>query len=419
LSMATCALIYLVARRVIPTTNAVPAVVAALLYAVSPWFNVIGSVTSLGFYAAGQLTAISAIYCALRLADADTARDRAGWAFLVGFASGLAVWTTVASIYVLVPIVFWVGASLRSSWSRFGWAIGGALLGGLPLWVWFVQNRALPIPPKAVESSSIPQRLGNLFGPVLRQYVGVTYAHADGGLPLALQIVIVAVLLAALVAVMLQRRHGLLNVLRLRPDGRRPMDLLLAVPIVVVIAYAVSDSTWYTGTPRYLLITNPLFAIGLAALLARLRATPAAIAGGVLVVLMAALSGGFFRGQSANPTVAERDRVMGQVTRFLVAEHETYVYGDYWTAIPLQYVAGSRLEVAVCVGSKRFADTQRAVAAHDSPVYVSSPLDGSGDPIGHALATHNVAYRKTTIGTVTIYDHITGNVQPSAIGLQP
>jgi hypothetical protein len=61
LSMATCALVYLVARRVIPASSPVPAVVAALLYAVSPWFNVIGSVTSLGFYAAGQLTAIGAV----------------------------------------------------------------------------------------------------------------------------------------------------------------------------------------------------------------------------------------------------------------------------------------------------------------------------------------------------------------------
>ena len=413
LSMATCAVLYLIGLRVLPTPA--HAAIAAMIYAVSPWFNVIGSVTSLGFYVAGQLTATAVIYCALRFGDAT--RDRGRWAFLVGLFGGLAAWTTVASIYVLVPVVLWIVPSLRRDLSRISQAIAGALLGGLPLWGWFVVHRQLPIPPKAVESSSIGQRLANLFGPVLREYVGVSYAHANGGLPFVLQILVVVALLSALAVVIWRRRRGLAGVLLLRPAHRSPADLLLAVPIVVVVAYAASDSTWYTGTPRYLMITYPIFAIAIAALLSRLTAMQTGVYGSLIVLTMALVSWGSFHRLVTNPSTAERERVLSEVSNFLDAEHESYVYGDYWTAMPLQYVAGNKLNVAVCVGSRRFPDTQTAVAEHTSPVFVSSPLDGSSDPIGTALKAHDIAFHETTIGFVTIYDHIPGNVQPHDIGL--
>jgi hypothetical protein len=413
LSMATCAMVYLVGSQVLPSP--IHATIAALIYALSPWYNVIGSVTSLGFYIAGQLTAVTAIYCALRCADSSDNNVR--WPLLAGLCCGLAAWTTAASIYFLVPIVFWIIPSVRSSWSRIGWSVVGAVLGALPLVGWFVIHRQLPIPPKAVESSSVSQRLANLFGPVLREYVGVTYAHADGGLPFALQVIVVAALLGALALALWLRRGGLLAIVSLRTAGRLPGDLLLAVPIVVIAAYAASDSTWYTGTPRYLMTTYPLFAIGIAALLSRLRVMPVVTCGAIIVVAMALVSWGSFRGLGTSPSTAEREKVMSQVADYLDAQHETYVYGDYWTAIPLQYVAGAKLKVAVCVGAKRFPQTQAAVAAHTSPVYISSILDGSSDPIRTALNAHGIKYHEVTIGFVTVYDQIPGNVQPATIGL--
>ena len=413
LSMATCAMVYLVAARVLPSP--INAIFAALIYALSPWFNVIGSVTSLGFYISGQLAAITAVYCAIRCADA--ADNNLRWPVLTGLCCGLAAWTTVASIYFLVPIVFWIIPSLRGSWSRIGSFVFGAVVGGLPLMGWFVIHRHLPIPPKAVEGSSVSQRLANLFGPVLRQYVGVAYAHADGGLPFAFQVAVIAALLGALGLALWLRRRGLVALVSLRTAGRLPGDLMLAVPFVVVVAYAASDTTWYTGTPRYLMITYPLFAIGTAALLPRLRVTQVAAYGAMIAVAMALVSWGSFRGLVTSPSTAERERVMSQVTDYLDSQHETYVYGDYWTAIPLQYVAGARLDVAVCVGSKRFPQTQAAVAAHTSPVYISSILDGSSDPIRTALNTYGIKYRETTIGFVIVYDQIPGNVQPATIGL--
>ena len=89
------------------------------------------------------------------------------------------------------------------------------------------------------------------------------------GLPAIVGIVAaILVLLAGAYAYAVGRRwSGLRDLVLLRVSGRRPGDLLLAVPPAVAVLYAASDSTWYTGTPRYLLVTYPLFAVGLAALL--------------------------------------------------------------------------------------------------------------------------------------------------------
>jgi hypothetical protein len=416
LCVATCGLVYLVGLRVLPTPA--HAIVAAFLFAVSPWFNVIGGVTSLGFYAAGAFTAVAVVYCALRIVDGSS--NQIFWAAGLGFIAGLALWTDVATVYVLVPVAVWIVPAVRHSLRNLGALVGGFVIGALPLLGWFAVHHRLPVPPAPVQNSTIWQRLANLFGPVLREFIGVTYAHADGGLPLALQVILLVALLALYLFALWQRRRGLRRLVTGRMDGRAPADLLLAVPVVVVVAYAASNSTWYTGTPRYLMIVYPLFAIGLARLIPRLERRAVVAAGVALALVSAALSWGFFRNlgpTATNPALAQRDAVMRQVAARLEAQNERYVYADYWTAMPLQYIAGDRLDVAVCLGSKRFPDVQAAVAAQPSPVYVSSPLDGTDDPIGTALRSHHITFRQTQIGFVTIYDHIPVGLRPQDIGL--
>jgi 4-amino-4-deoxy-L-arabinose transferase-like glycosyltransferase len=401
LCMVTCALVYLVGRDMLGGPGR--ALAAAGLYAVSPWFNVIGTVTSLGFYAAGQTLGIAALWCALRAGRGSR------WLFLTGLLAGLGVWTAVTALYLLIPIFGWLLPVLGRDLRRWGATAGGFVLGALPLLGSLAVHRVLPVPPNPAEPSSIAQRLGNLFGPILRQYVGVTYSHDDGGLWLPVQILVVAGLLAAY-AVALVRRRGLVDYLRGRVEERRPADLLLAVPPVVVVLWVASDATWYTGTPRYLVGTFPLLAIGLAALLPSPRwAVPLLAAG-------AALSYAFFPAIHEGDTRA-RDAVMRQVTGVLAAEHHTDVYAGYWTAMPLQYVAGDRLAVATAGGVERFPDTRAAVERARNPVYVGSDYDGSAAAIRGALDRGRVPYRARRFAFLTVFDQLPGPVDPDSLGL--
>ena len=398
----TCVLVYRIGRDVLG--DPARAVVAAGVYAVGPWFNVIGTVTSLGFYAAGQVLGMVALWCALR---ADRGR---WWLAGTGLAAGLGVWTAATALYLLVPIVLWLLPVLGRDLRRWATLTGATLLGALPLLGALLVHPALPLPRDPTEASTVPGRLGNLFGPVLRQYVGVTYSHTDGGLWLPLQWLVVAVLVVAYLAAVLRRR-GLVDFVLGRVDRRRPADLLLAVPPVVAVLYAASDATWYTGTPRYLVSTFPLLAIGLAALVpVRPWPVPAA-----LVAAAAALSLAFF------PTIHYRDTAgqydtLRRVATQLAADGEVRVWAGYWTATPLQYAAGDRLTVATTTGVRRFPDAQAAVERAPAPVYVGSDLDGTAAVFRAALDRAHVPYRARTIEFVTVFDRLPPTAGPQALG---
>lgn len=362
LSIATCALTYLIARELLDENRAL---VAAALYAVAPWFNILGGVTSLGFYVAGQALATAAVWTALRRRM-----------FLTGLLAGLAVWTALTSLYVLIPAFLWL---LRKGVWR---TAPGFVLGAAPLLGWLAVHRTLPVPPPPSEQSSSARRLGNLLDPVLREYVGVAYGHAEGGLWLPLQWVVVGALAIGYGTAVVRRRGS---------------PMLLAVPPVVAVLWVASNSTWYTGTPRYLALTYPLLAVGVAALVP-VRAAP------VLVPAAAALCLGFFPTMPA--TLADRDAVLRQVTDQLTADGDTAVYSDYWTAMPLQYLAGDRLTVAV-LDRGRFPRTQDAVAAAPHVVFVGTSIEHSDQVIRDRLDRAGLAYTTRTIGFATIFDPVT------------
>lgn len=402
LCMVTCALVHRVARDVLG--DPAKALVAAALYAVSPWFNVIGTVTSLGFYAVGQTLSIAALWCALR-----SGRGRR-WLFATGLCAGLGLWTAATALYVLIPVAVWLVPVVGRDRTRWGTVAGGFGLGALPLLGSLALHRTLPLPSDPAEPTGVLQRIGNLFGPILRQYVGVTYAHGEGGLWLPVQVVVVAGLVVAYL-IALVRRRGLVDLLCGRVAERRPADLLLAVPPVVLALWTASDATWYTGTPRYLVGTFPLLAIGLAALVpTRVRPVPV-----LAVVACAALSAGFFPTIRASHTRAG-DEVLRQVTTVLVAEHHTDVYAGYWTAMPLQYVAGDRLTVATGIGIRRFPDAQIAVERAPAPVWVGSDHDGTTTVIQAALERSGLSYRTRRFAFLVVFDQLPPTADPEALG---
>jgi len=410
LSVVTCVLVFLLAERVLGSPAR--ATVAAVLFAVSPWFSVLGSVTSLGFYAAGQTLCAAVLYGALRVSDG---RGAGGWLLGTGLCAGLAVWTSLTSLYVLVPAAVWLLPLLGRNPRRWGATVAGVVVGALPLLGWLIRHRTVPIPPEPAEASTGPERLGNLVEPVLREYVGVTYAHGERGLWLPVQVGVVAVLAGAYVLAV-ARRSGLRDFWLLRVGRRRPGDLLLAVPPVVALLYVVSDSTWYTGTPRYLLVTYPLLAVGLAALLP-LRGRAGRVATALIVVTSAVLSFGFFREQAQGPATDNRDAVLRQVTDSLVAAGQTRVWAGYWTAMPLQYLAGDRLVVGVFGGVTRFPAAQAEVAGASGAVYLGSDHDGTAERIRAALTTRGLTFRCTRVGFLTVYDRLSVPARPADLGL--
>ncbi|HEY2672245.1 MAG TPA: glycosyltransferase family 39 protein [Rugosimonospora sp.] len=415
LSVASTALVYLCARRMLPGGPRRRALLAAAFFAVGPWFNVVGGATAWGFYSVGVTLGMGALYCALRL-GADRSRDVA-WALGLGLCAGLGFWNSLTSVYLVLPALVWAMPYLRRLATVCG-ATLGVVAGAAPALIVALRSGELPVPTAPDRQVGLGHRVANLADPLLRQFLGIAYAHGDGGLPRPVQYLIVVGVAAAYLGCLWRRRLGLAALLGLaaplglRRGGREPVDLLLVAPVLVAVLYVATSMAWYTGTPRYLFTAYPLLALSVAALLPYRRPVASHVAYAVVLSLSAVLCLGFFR-TAPHPSLTERDAVLRGVVARLVSEHETRVYADYSTGMALQYLAGDRLDVAVCYGATRFAHQRARVRAAPDPVYVDSPLAGSGllddppDTIGTALLANHATFRTTRVGFVTIYDRVT------------
>jgi hypothetical protein len=407
LSVASTALVYLCARRTLPGGRR-RALLAAAFFAVGPWFNVIGGATAWGFYSVGVTLGLGALYCALRL-GADRPRDP-GWALGLGLCAGLGFWNSLTSAYLILPALVWAMPYLARLATGCGAALG-AVAGAAPALAFAARSGELPLPTVPDRQVGFGHRVGNLADPLLRQFLGIAYGHGDGGLPRLVQYLILAAAAGGYLACAWRRRSKLAALVGLRRGGREPVDLLLVAPVLVAVPYVATSMAWYTGTPRYLFTAYPLLALSVAAVLPYRRPAVSHVAYVAVLSLSAGLCLGFFW-TAPHPSLAERDAVLRRVVARLVSEHETRVYADYSTGMALQYLAGNRLDVAVCYGATRFPRHRARVRAAPDPVYVDSPLAGSGllddppDTIGKALLANHATFRTIRIGFVTVYDRV-------------
>jgi hypothetical protein len=409
LSMATCYLVHQCALLMLGSRR--PALVAAGLFAICPWFNLLMGATSLGFYVAGATLGVGALYCALRFEDGPR------WRVAFGLCCGLAVWTSLTAAYAIVPALVWVAPAVIRRVAPVGAAVAGLLVGAAPVFYLVLVEHKLPVPPTPGVYTSLRERFDGLRGPVLREFLGISYWQDRGGAPHAVQALVVALLVGGFLVAAFRHRASVWAAATFRLDGRRPADLLLLAPVVVIVLYLASPSVWYTSTPRYLFSAYPLLAISVAALLPRRYPrvfTGTAVAVGIAAAL---LCGEFFAHLRIVPHTATRDADLRRVITTLQARHERAVYADYWTAMPMQYLAGGRLDVSPCIGEGRFARIDRRVRAAAHPVYVGNTFDRTATRISTALRTHHVGFRTTRIGMYEIYDQIEPTAHPPALEL--
>jgi hypothetical protein len=115
-NVITCLLVYLCGARMLHTNY--HAAVAALIYALGPWYNVAGGSIDLGFYAISQVLGVMGLYCGMRYATsiaAEARRHEVGWAAGFGLCCGLALWNSLTSAYLLIPTFIWMSPLLLRS----------------------------------------------------------------------------------------------------------------------------------------------------------------------------------------------------------------------------------------------------------------------------------------------------------------
>ncbi len=425
LAAGTCALIYACGRRMLPSPG--HAVVAALLFAISPWYNVQG-VMSMGFYTLSQTLAICGVYFVIRLSDRPA---QLRWAGLLGLVCGLAYWNALIAAYALVPALIWLLPTFVRRLRAVVVLLAGAVVGASPLIPWMVRTHHLiPAPHKNV-LISVADRLENLFGPVVREFIGVgiTDGSPQPGLPWWFARAIEAALALGYVVLVWRRRRGLLSLLRLRQADRSPIDIVLLSAPAIVVLYCSSASAIWTTDPKYLLSAYPLFVLGLAAMLPR---RPASFAAAAAIVLV--LSGGLcvrywmnpawhishqgMAGQSTLPNSRERDAQLQKAIDYLVATHQRAACSTYWTAMPAKYVAGNRLDVATLfLTRERFPDQAKAVLAAPTVAYLIDLQDPENRYLVTTLESHHISFQTHRFGSlIEVVDHVGPGGRPEQLG---
>jgi hypothetical protein len=418
LMAAACWLTYAVGRRMLDSSWR--AALAAVLMAFAPYWTFAKGSHSDGAYPSLLIVGLLSIYCALRLLEDRRLR----WAAAGGFFAGAVLWLGQSGIELLVPALLIALPVLVRSVRAWLVALPAALLGMAPSIAWSLRHHNfaavdihLQTPP-----TSLGTRVHNVFGAILREFIGVAGLGGAPGWPYLLQHLIVAVLAVTFLVAVYRRRRGVLAVITARVDGRTPVDaLLVSVPIVAVL-YVSSRSAWDNGTPKYLFVFTPVLLWLLAAAVPRRPpALSRAVAAGLAVVMVATSMTMLVNRHDKYPGTSDAE--LRTAIRYLVEHNYRDVYAEFWTAMPMLYLADGALDIAPLRGGKaKFVGVFQRVYSAPSAVYVDSARTNGNSPVDRPpveamLRLHHIAFQKVLLGTVIIWSHLSPMVRPWQIGI--
>lgn len=418
LMAAACWLTYAVGRRVL--NSSWRAALAAVLMALAPYWTFAKGSHSDGAYPSALIVGLLSIYCALRLLE----ERRLRWAAAGGFLAGAVLWLGQTGIELLVPAALIALPVLARSARAWLVAAPAAAIGMAPSLAWSLRHHNFAVIDIHLQTppTSLGTRFHNVFGAILREFIGVAGLGGAPGWPYLLQHLAVAALGVAFLAAVYRRRRGALAVLTARTEGRTPVDaLLVSVPIVAVI-YVTSRSAWDAGTPKYLFVFTPVLLWLLAAAVPTRRPALGRVVAALLAVVMVATSMTMLVNRH-DEYPGTSDAELRTAIRYLVAHNYRDVYAEFWTAMPMLYLADGSLDIAPLRGGKaKFVGVFQRVYTASSAVYVDSARTNgnaptSRPPIDAMFQLHHIAFQKVQLGTVIIWTHISPMVRPWQIGI--
>ncbi|MBJ7614595.1 MAG: glycosyltransferase family 39 protein [Candidatus Dormibacteraeota bacterium] len=321
----------------------------------------------------------------IRLAWSNSRPGGRAWA-VTGLLAGLGLWT---NLLLALPTAVGLTAALarghvsgwQRAWRSLALAAVGAAVGFLP---WIVYNTAVSqlgslrhLDATATAHSTSPiSAFGYLLSTGLPIFVGVQ--QDDCGSSSAPALAVDLALLALALAVVYLRRRSLASLVRGRFSELEPVDTVLAMGPLTLLAVSTGFFPAVRCEPRYVMpLAVPLaFAVGLV-LMARVpwRAIGVAmIAGWLAVEVVVAHDVG---GPPADPSTAAQaaTRVdLAAATVQVEAAHPQAVWAEIWLARPVQFYSGDRLVVGEYGGYVGFPATQRRAmqAEHPSWLFMDS-----------------------------------------------
>ena len=347
--------VYVIGRRLVSERAGM---IAAALCWVTPGSLMVLSITAYPAYASGMFVAALAFLVATLLIDTPAPGPSRRMLVLFGALAGFAFWLHPMFFTVMVPMGALVLWTVRRRLDGLLSAIGGAILGCLPLLLWNVVN--------GWPSLKTPVKLPGTYTDRLRTFAEDLLPRAFGLRSFGLEWydtfwgpVLYVVLLATIA-------FGLWTIAR--HSSPRSRVLLFVVLGSVFFLMALLRNLIYANDGRYAMISLPFVLIALAAGIDRLAGwRPPWRVIGVLTLIAAVWIVGFVRPNN-QPFLDDRgvdpNAQLGEIVDLLDDRGIDRVYGSYWAVLPVDFAGDNRIVGAVFpFATIRFPDRQRIVGA--------------------------------------------------------
>jgi 4-amino-4-deoxy-L-arabinose transferase-like glycosyltransferase len=378
---------------------------AAVFLAVPPFFLPYKALTSDGAYASVALLGLATSWLAFEADERLAAGRRAGWSFLgLGFAAGLGLWVTPATLPVAVIAFLWVAlrpAPRLHAPALLAYALGG-VAGSLPWWIWNLRHAWGSLAARELSPAAGAGLLANAKGffiATLPVFLGAARPHftvdPHASFPGARAIVPILVLFLLAPALAAAR------------SDRRLRFLVLA--LLALCGATVLSSRLEVAEPRYLVagyaLLAPLLGVaGAEAFAGRWRAAWAGLLG---ALLLSNLSGAAHARRHLEDL--DDSQVTGPLDPLLAelhAEGVTRAYANYWTAYRVTFESRETI-LAAPVGRDdgvRYVPLQEAVAAARNPaVILLPPRDAC---FRSALAEEGAPVAERRVGAFAIFTRL-------------
>jgi hypothetical protein len=393
------------------------AVVGALAVAVFPLFAVSWS-TRLSPGGADLLLLETICLSIAALIGWGRGRQKRWWA-LLGFAAGVALWSNLLFICVVVAIA--VGLLVRAP--RVGWSevltgavvsLGGIAVGMLPWLVFNIPNglfsmHAIPRPSVGIGTS-----VANLHDqlPIL---VGGASSCGHALIP---NVVVDVGVAAFMLAMLWTRRRTVEYIVTGHWTGISQIDLaLLVIPVTVALVVLGGLNADRCGPQHLIPMAVPLALGAVSILVDRVRGR--AIAGGVAAVwlVVSAIT-------SAGPMVDSRSFTtsgtgipadLGPGLALLEHHHGAALWADVSLSRLLSYYSHDTLAIGEYGGGAGFLTRQQQVETALDPSWVFVAGDPAIAAFLRACATRSITYARSSAGGLVLYTDMTGSVEPSDV----
>jgi 4-amino-4-deoxy-L-arabinose transferase-like glycosyltransferase len=394
------------------------AVVGALAVAVFPLFGVYWS-TRLSPGSAELLLFEMVCVSIAALIGWGRGRQKRWWA-LLGFAAGIALWSDLLFVCVIVAIA--LGLLLRGP--RIGWgtlfsgaatSVAAGVVGMLPWLIANVPNGLFSLRAVPRESASVSTRAAHLVHEQMPILAGFVASCGHTAFP---AVAADAAIAALLLALLWTRRRTLEYLVTGHWTGISQIDLmLLVIPVTVAIVLLGDVNGDACAAQSLLPITLPL-ALGAASILVertRWRIVAAAVAALWLAASAVTAAGTLEASQPLTTTGTPIPTNLAPALALLRQHHPGAMWADYSLSRLLSYYSNNTLAIGEYGGPSGFIVRQQQAETALDPSWVFVAGDPNIAAFTKACAAKSIKYTMSAGGGLDLYTALTAPLEPGDV----